>query len=99
MPACNIEEADCKICLQELTGDHFRHILQHIANDITFDRDEEIRCRIRGWKEINDSVVEWLMIQQELTASTAKPIPPHCRNTEDGFLEMHYEDRFELGVD
>ena len=43
-----------EICLQELTGDHFRDMLQHIANDISFDWDEEIRWRIRSWKEIKD---------------------------------------------
>ena len=43
-----------EICLQELTGDHFQNMLQHIANDISFDWDEEIRWRIRSWKEIKD---------------------------------------------
>ena len=44
-----------EICLQELTGDHFQNMLQHIANDISFDWDEEIRWRIRSWKEIKDA--------------------------------------------
>lgn len=47
-----------EIFLQELTGDNYRDLLQHIADNITFDWDEEIRWRIRAWKEIKAEKAE-----------------------------------------
>ena len=65
----------------ELAGENFARLLAYLQDNIPYTRETEIY----------DQAVEWLMIQQELTASTAKQIPPHCRNAEDGFLEKQYD--------
>ena len=72
----------------ELAGENLAKLLAYLQDNIP--------CALET--EINDRACEWLMIQQELAASAAKQMPPHL-NMEDGFLEMQYEDRFEMGVD
>lgn len=72
----------------ELMGENFGKLLCFLQELIPYDLETEI----------NNKAYEWQMIQQELAASAENPKPPHL-NVEDSFLEMQYEDRFEIGLE
>ncbi|MDX9863205.1 MAG: hypothetical protein RBT34_00215 [Anaerolineaceae bacterium] len=43
---------DKSIGLQELTGDNFQDLFQHVADNLTFDWDDQIRYVIEEWQDI-----------------------------------------------
>jgi uncharacterized protein YihD (DUF1040 family) len=49
---------DGRIRLQELTGDNFRDLFQHIADNLTFDWDDQIRYVIEDWQNIRKTKAE-----------------------------------------